>query len=136
MIINAGLTTFWVQHPTSPQNWLVLLCRFADDNSTPNNRIFYDGMFDLVSDFWFEASYGQMTVNHQTQDWEDLPQNRQQYMNNPDPVADLEFDKILNDCAATAVANGVVVTNFDGIAMFFNGALDGFSWGVSLKCEN
>jgi M6 family metalloprotease-like protein len=143
-----------------PQPFAILLCRFADKPTLPNDRSYYERLFGIGADgstrnsprgsvdhYWREVSYN--TVNptggisldgSKVFGWVALPEDEAAYLRkdaNGNPVT--RSEKLTTDCTAAAETyvnpddpngtRGVNFNAFKGIAMFFNGALDGHGGG-------
>jgi M6 family metalloprotease-like protein len=94
----------------------------------------YGSSFPRLDHFWQELSYSTLNVGGSTSvsKWYSLPQPHSYYVYDMtgDGRADLNFERITNDCVG--VADSVVdFRDFNGINLMFNGELDGSSWGGS-----
>ena len=151
-----------------PQPFAILLCRFADKTTLPNDRGYYERLFGIgaggstrnsprgsVDHFWRELSYNAIDPSSgisldgsKVFGWVTLPGGEAAYREKDpatgkDIVSPLDpnefaqdFGKLASDCTAAAETyvnadgtKGVNFTAFKGIAMFFNGNLDGRSGG-------
>jgi len=107
----------------SPVNYITLLCRFADDPSTPFTQATVQRvvgpLYPGVAQFYAENSWdpGVMSGNQVT-NWYTLPLPRSAYVG-----ASSDFSALARDCTAAADAD-VMFPNFFGINLQFNGALN------------
>jgi len=120
-------------HAIGSQKWVTLLCRFADFSGvSPQPLSYFEDEMDLMDEYWRETSYDEINlVGSVEQDWENLPQNRADYLDHPETHFvghTLNWGEISADCAAAHDAN-VNFPDFDGINFIFNRPLDGYSWG-------
>lgn len=102
-----------------------MLCRFADDPSTPHRRAWYrkvmSGGERNAADYWREASLGRMSVDgNDVKGWYDLPRKRSWYFGEAGQF--VYEDGLVEHCAAAAGAD-VFLPRYDGLTVWVNGSL-------------
>ena len=122
---------------TGPQPRALILCRFADNSSTPHQPSYYTGLMGStspgVNHYWQERLYNNINLNGTTvYGWYNLPQPRSYYVADFDGngTVTVDFTRITNDCTAAADAQ-VYFPNFTAIDLIFNDTLDCCAWGGS-----
>ncbi len=107
----------------SPVNFVTVMCRFADDPSTPFTQAAVERvvgpLYPGVAQFYAENAWdpGVMSGNQVTT-WYTLPLPRSAYVG-----TSADFSALARDCTAAADAD-VTFPNFFGINLQFNGALN------------
>jgi M6 family metalloprotease-like protein len=106
---------------TGPRPYVVVLCRFADDPSTPAEpnyyRTLYQDTYPGISHYWREVSYGSLSMAASVVlGWYNLAKTRSQYLSN----GMIQFAVLAQDCAARA-QNDVQFPNYRGISVVMNG---------------
>lgn len=106
---------------TGPRPCVVVLCRFADDPSTPADpsyyRTLYQDTYPGISHYWREVSYGSLSMAASVVlGWYNLAKPRIQYLSN----GMIQFALLAQDCAARA-QNDVQFPNYRGISVVMNG---------------
>jgi M6 family metalloprotease-like protein len=117
---------------SGPKPWVVIMCRFADNGTAPKSRAYFQGLFGNtfpgIGDYWSRVSYGTVTLSgsYVMPSWMTLPHPRSHYIS-----GSANLQALTNDC--TGLADPTVnFAQFSGVAMMFNGDLDGFAWGGSV----
>ena len=106
-----------------PQPWLIVLCRFADDPSTPRSREYYESLLGSeapgLDHYWREVSYGLVSLaGSRAVGWYTLPRARSYYVG----ANGLDGYHAFQD--ATALADpDVYFPAFVGMSLVFNGLL-------------
>jgi M6 family metalloprotease-like protein len=127
-IIAAGETS-GLANLTGSKPWVVLLCKYADNNTAPRAPAFFRGLFGNtfpgIGDYWSRVSYGSVNLDgsYVTPSWLTLPHARSYYVG-----SSANLQALTNDCTGVADAS-VNFSQFSGVAMMFNGELDGYAWG-------
>lgn len=111
---------------TGPQNWAILMCKFADVGSTPAGATptYFKEMFNRASGedldkYWKEVSYNKITaITADAYDWKTLPNSRATYgFGSGDSGYDV--DTLIQDCIdvhdPTVNFNG-----YDAVAVMLN----------------
>jgi len=106
-----------------PQPWLIILCRFGDDPTTPQPTEYYERLLGSeapgLDHYWREASFDLVNLaGSRAVGWYDLPHPRSHY------VHDGGFDnyRALVDAVAAADSD-VYFPNFVGVSLVFNALL-------------
>jgi M6 family metalloprotease-like protein len=115
------------QTVTGAQNWLTLLCRFADVSGDPRPPNFFKEMFERtsgpsLSSYWNEASYGAVpSITTDVSGWHTLPNPRAHY-GFSETVAGFNVGLIVEECAATADAANPALdfTQYDAVGVMVN----------------
>lgn len=112
--------------------WISVLCRFSDIPATPRDQAYFQEMYanapGRLDHYWRAQSYGLANVaGSSAVGWVDLPQPRAAYDLNGDP-RQFDLNRAAQDCTA-AVDGQVDFSQYDGINLMFNAALDGYAWG-------
>ena len=110
-----------------------LLCRFADDSSTPQPASYFTGLmgntYPGMDAYWRALSYNAANVSGSiVVGWVNLPQPRSYYVYGSPPTP--SFSRLATDC--TNAAAGVQTINYAGMAginLMFNGTLGSSAWG-------
>ena len=122
--------------PVGSQPYVWILCRFADDPSTPEQPAWYQtqalGPHPSLDDFWREVSFNIINIaGSEVHGWYDLPEPRSYYIYDMDPNEpgdEADLDQLVLD--ATELADpDVYFPDFIGINLIFNADLDCCSWG-------
>jgi M6 family metalloprotease-like protein len=121
------------QAVTGPKPWVTILCRFADNSSTPQPRSWFEGLmgstYPGMDHYWREVSYENINLaGSVVVGWYTLPQPRSFYVydRNGNGVIsdadDIDFQRLRSDCSAAADAD-VFFPTFSGINLMFNDTL-------------
>ena len=109
--------------------WSVLLCRFSDVAATPQPASFFGRFFGAAGagqkglyDYFYAQSYGKLRINATVRGWYTMPYTK------ATEAPKSRWDKI-NDCVATAAANGYSVPAGNRIAVITNSQQDSGSAG-------
>ena len=116
------------------QEWLTLLCKFADVSAEGENLAFFDDIMSNTKpgadDYWRELSYGNITLVGSSQhDWLDLPSNRNTYFVDDDVTKDIQLSELATDCATVHDDNGVDFSTAEGINFILNAGIGCCAWG-------
>ncbi|HKP75384.1 MAG TPA: putative Ig domain-containing protein, partial [Longimicrobiaceae bacterium] len=117
---------------TGPQAYVLLLCRFSDfPSSDPKPKSTYQQWmgpaYPGLDSYWGENSEGRVSISAPVMGPYVLPRPSTAYIGSGGG-ADLGL--LMRDCTAAADAE-VDFSQYGGIHMQFNSALDNFSWGGS-----
>lgn len=111
------------------QNWINLLCKFADKPATPNIPSFYQSLFSTtepgLDHYWQQLSYGNIDLagTETVTEWKVLPHPRSYYVG-----TSADLNALRQDCTAIHDAD-VFFPDFVGVNLFFNDNLDCCAWG-------
>lgn len=121
-----------IGHRSGSERWVTILCRFADDPSTPAPLSYFEGLLDELDDYWRETSYEIINLVGSTEvDWEDLPKDRADYISvDSEGEEDADLTALAQDCTK-AHEDNVHFPDYKGINMMFNDDLDCCAWGGS-----
>ncbi|MDX1992771.1 MAG: right-handed parallel beta-helix repeat-containing protein [bacterium] len=114
------------------QPWVNVLCRFANDPSTPYPVSYYNGLFansyEGLDHYWRQISYNTINLigSTTTTQWVTLPHPRLYYIPNNNTSANL--GQLAEDCTRAADST-IRFPNFVGINLMFNAPLDCCAWG-------
>ena len=114
---------------TGPKPWVIVMCKFSDNSSTPHGQAFFQGLFGStfpgINDYWQRVSYGSVNLNGTTvmPAWVTLPHPRSYYIG-----SGANLQALTNDCTGLVDAS-VNFAEFTGVSLMFNGDLDGYAWG-------
>lgn len=105
--------------------WVTLLCRFADDSSTPATRSFIQEMFGdgpgQVNHWWKTVSYQKTNIDGSiVLGWYDLPKPRSAYIVGENRIDEINDALLTSDCV-DAADDDVDFSRFYGVNTFFNG---------------
>jgi len=109
---------------TGAQHWAVLMCKFSDVGSEPQNQSFFENMFERTTgpslhNYWREASYNNISaITADAHGWFTLPKSRAGYSFSS-ATAGFNVDEIIQDCIN--VANPTVnFAPYDAVAVMLN----------------
>lgn len=116
--------------------WVTVLCKFKDIPDEPKPASFFSAMYGIeypkLVAYWKEVSYNQVNLANSsaTPAWNVLPQNQAYYLydNNGDGKADLDFNRLNQDCLGLVDAT-IDFRIYKGIQIMVNSDLGGASWG-------
>ncbi|HET8898334.1 MAG TPA: hypothetical protein VFN09_06145 [Rhodanobacteraceae bacterium] len=115
------------------QPWVTLMCKFAGNSSEPKSKAYFSAMYGTAAgelgDYWQQVSYGKINIAGSTAyGWASLPHPRSYYITGSGSSQSANLDQLFADC--TAAFDAVVdFSQFVGVALVFNGDLDGYAWG-------
>jgi M6 family metalloprotease-like protein len=113
------------------RNYVTLLCRFPDKGADPHPATTYDqwlgAAYPGLEHYWRESSEDRVDVNPRVVGSYVLPRASTEYTNSSGTA---NLGMLIQDCTAAADPE-VDFTQYVGINMQFNSALDNASWGGS-----
>jgi M6 family metalloprotease-like protein len=132
---------------TGSKPYAAILCRFKNRSTdTPQQPSYYETLFGAtrpgLDHYWREVSYNKINIaGTQVFGWFNLAKNESDYhvidpatgqpkINPRTGLPSVDTGKLATDCAAAGDSQ-VNYANFKGVAVFFNGELDGLARGGS-----
>ncbi len=120
------------KHLTGAQQYITILCKFADVATEPNPPAYFDGLFSAawpgLDAFWRQTSYNNINLaGSRIVGWYTLPQNKAYYTTT---TGDIDRSRMTNDCTGVA-DNDVFFPDYVGINMMYNAPVGSYAWGGS-----
>ncbi len=122
---------FFVEHVSGSQNFVTILCRFGDSTDfTPQPPSYAENLIDRIDKYYQDISYNNINLDDSNVvGWYNLPEPRINYTTEGFGFP-VDIGKLFEDCT-NAADDDVFFPDYDGINLFFNQNLLGFTGGFA-----